>query len=126
MKKLLLIMAVFISCSMVYADDGDDFVRVDVLLKQVVRKTLTRTVSPIPLNCSYDFSNNYLITTFNQDVGYVTVKVRNEANNTITTDTAYSAEGVTETFLGGEMGVYTVTYEIATGDIYEGSFSIMK
>ena len=119
-------MAVFISCSMVYADDGDDFVRVDVLLKQVVRKTLTRTVSPIPLNCSYDFSNNYLITTFNQDVGYVTVKVRNEANNTITTDTAYSAEGVTETFLGGEMGVYTVTYEIATGDIYEGSFSIMK
>lgn len=113
-----------LSCSMVHADNGDDFVRIDVLLKQVINKTLTRTVCPIPMDCCFDSLCNSIITTFDGDIGNVRIRIANIENGTTNTTFVDSSQRQTLTFVTGDSGSYIITYETLNGNIYEGYFDI--
>lgn len=115
-------LAVFASCSMMYADEGDDYARIDVLLKHVVRKTLTRS-GLIPITCYYDNCSNCLVVSFEEDLGEVTVTLTNQSNGATITDVIDSSIGQTTIpIFNHNVDSYSIAYETVAGDVYSGIF----
>ena len=122
MKKFLMFLAIFASCSMMYADGGDDYVRIDVLLKHVVKKTLTRSCV-IPITCYYDNCSNCLVVSFEEDLGEVTVTLTDQTNGATITDVIDSSVGQTTiSVFNHNVGSNLIVYETVAGDVYSGIF----
>ena len=115
-------LAIFASCSMMYADGGDDYVRIDVLLKHVVKKTLTRSCV-IPITCYYDNCSNCLVVSFEEDLGEVTVTLTDQTNGATITDVIDSSVGQTTiSVFNHNVGSNLIVYETVAGDVYSGIF----
>ena len=85
-----------------------------------------RSLTQQPIECCYMGMMNLIQTTFSANLGEVTLEVINTSNGEIYCDSFDS--GLTpQTLLSisGDSGYYTITYTTESGDIYEGTLTLI-
>ena len=85
-----------------------------------------RSLTQQPIECCYMGMMNLIQTTFSANLGEVTLEVINTSTGEIYYDSFDS--GLTpQTLLSisGDSGYYTITYTTESGDIYEGTLTLI-
>ena len=77
-----------------------------------------------PFYCTYESSDGAVCIDFMENVGCVSISVTNMSSGETVYDIADSSEGSAILFTSGMPGSSILQLETASGDVYEGEFSI--
>ena len=123
MKKFILAICLIMGIATSQTVQGDEKqVDKQIIVQDKVKKFRPRSVVLLPV-CRYNGSHNSVVVEFpDGDVSFTTMVV-----NTSTGEQWFemSDNGYCEVFISGETGTYIVSIDAASGNSYEGDFSLL-
>ena len=123
MKKIFMTLFMCASLVSVYAHTDGDYEKVDIFIKQLVKKSLSRSVD-LPLESHVNLEDNCLVTNFTADFGEVIITVKYLESEFEISEAADSSTGWHTMNLPADSGCFEVIYEFASGNVYSGSFQL--
>lgn len=123
MKKIVLLLSIFLSSVSLFADENQ-FIPIHVLDDTVATTHTHRNPDYVPMQAYYDDFTSSVCVTFLENLGNVDICIENTISGDYTVYNVDSALGAAFLPINGSEGMYRITFTLANGVLYEGLFEI--
>jgi hypothetical protein len=127
-KYFLLVLSVFLCAPLVKAQNGGGEEPPEIIIiwdgGSVGGTPIHHAPAQIPIQAAYSSSHSTIFVNFLYDLGYVSVEIENITTGTFSQTTVNAAQGIYPFMISGASGIYEITFTLANGGVYIGSFQL--
>ena len=119
---MLVVMSLAVASTCFASKDG--LVPIPVVDSNQQNGTTHRMPARIPIEAWYDDVSSSILLTFLQDLGEADVLVLNLTTDYLAEFVIDAEAGMVTLPINGEQGIYSITFTLSSGSVYEGVFEI--